>query len=90
MTDRMAHLRAGQRIFVFSLTAMLAIGNHPEVSIILPVAEGVPGASRDRHDPRGAGQGLRLDPACPGASAIAARGRVVIDDMYRRPSISDR
>ncbi len=69
---------------------MLAIGNHPEVSVILPVAEGVAVLAVIAMIRAVLVKAFASIQLAPVLSAIAARGRVVIDDLYRRPSISDR
>jgi uncharacterized membrane protein len=72
-------------VFVFCLTAALAIGNDPEVSVVLPVAEvvGVLAViALIRILLVRAFASIQLAPAL---SAIAARGRAVIDDLYRQP-----
>jgi uncharacterized membrane protein len=77
-------------IFVFSLTAMLAIGNHPEVSVILPITAGVAVLAVIALIRAVLVKAFASIQLAPVLSAIAAQGRVVIDDLYRRPSISDR
>jgi uncharacterized membrane protein len=77
-------------IFVFSVTAALAIGNDPEVSVILPAAEVVAvlaAIAMIRTLQVKAFTSIQLAPTL---SAIAARGRAVIDDLYRQPCASDR
>jgi uncharacterized membrane protein len=77
-------------IFVFSVTAALAIGNDPEVSVILPIAEVVAvlaAIALIRTLQVKAFASIQLAPTL---SAIAARGRAVIDDLYRQPCTSDR
>jgi uncharacterized membrane protein len=71
-------------VFVFSVTAALVIGNDPEVSVIVPAAEvvGVLAALALI-------QTLQLKAfasiqLAPTLSAIAARGRGVLDDLYPR------
>ena len=77
-------------IFVFSVTAALAIGNDPQVSVIVPAAEGVAvlaAIALIRTLQVRAFASIQLAPTL---SAIAARGRAVIDDLYRQPGTSDR
>ena len=77
-------------IFVFSVTAALAIGNDPKVSVILPAAEVVAvlaAIAMIRTLQVKAFASIQLAPTL---SAIAARGRAVIDDLYRQPGTSDR
>jgi len=77
-------------IFVFSVTAALAIGNDPEVSVVLPAAEVVAvlaAIALIRTLQVKAFASIQLAPTL---SAIAARGRAVIDDLYRQPCTSDR
>jgi uncharacterized membrane protein len=77
-------------IFVFSVTAALTIGNDPEVSVILPAAEVLAvlaAIAMIRTLQVKAFASIQLAPTL---SAIAARGRAVIDDLYRQPCTSDR
>jgi uncharacterized membrane protein len=77
-------------IFVFSVTAALAIGNDPEVSVILPAAEVaavLAAIALIRTLQVKAFASIQLAPTL---SAIAARGRAVIDALYRQPCASDR
>jgi uncharacterized membrane protein len=77
-------------IFVFSVTAALAIGNDPEVSVILPAAEVVAvlaAIALIRTLQVKAFASIQLARTL---SAIAARGRAVIDDLYRQPCIRNR
>jgi uncharacterized membrane protein len=77
-------------IFVFSVTAALAIGNEPRVSVILPAAEVVAvlaAIAMIRTLQVKAFASIQLAPTL---SAIATRGRAVIDNLYRQPCTSDR
>ncbi len=77
-------------VFVFSVTAALAIGNDPQVSVIVPAAEVVAvlvTLALIRTVVVKAFASVQLAPAL---SAIATRGRVIIDDLYRHPHTSDR
>jgi len=73
-------------VFVFSVTAALVIGNDPEVSVIVPAAEvaGVLAAlALIRALQVKAFASIQLAPTL---SAIAARGRGILDDLYPRPA----
>ncbi len=77
-------------VFVFSVTAALAIGNDTTVSVIVPTAEVVAvlvTLALIRTLVVKAFASIQLAPAL---SAIATRGRVTIDDLYRHPHTSDR
>ncbi len=77
-------------VFVFSVTAALAIGNDPKVPVIVPVAEVVAvlvTLALIRTLQVRAFASIQLAPTL---SAIAARGRVIIDELYRHPAGSDR
>ena len=77
-------------VFVFSVTAALAIGNDPKVSVIVPVSEVVAVLVTlvlIRTLVVKAFASIQLAPAL---SAIATRGRVTIDDLYRHPHASER
>ncbi len=77
-------------VFVFSVTAALAIGNDPQVSVIVPAAEVVAvlvTLALIRTVVVKAFASVQLAPAL---SAIATRGRVTIDELYRHPHTSDR
>jgi uncharacterized membrane protein len=77
-------------VFVFSVTAALAIGNDPKVSVVVPAAEVVAmlvTLALIRTLVVKAFASVQLAPAL---SAIAARGRITIDDLYRHPHASDR
>jgi uncharacterized membrane protein len=72
-------------VFVFSVTAALVIGNDPEVPVIVPAAEvaGVLAAiALIRALQVKAFASIQLAPTL---SAIAARGRGILDDLYPRP-----
>ena len=76
-------------VFVFSVTAALAVGNDPRVSVIVPVAEGIAMLVTlilIRTLLVKAFASIQLAPAL---SAIAAQGRIVIDELYRHPAASD-
>jgi len=77
-------------VFVFSVTAALAIGNDPKVPVIVPVAEVVAvlvTLALIRTLQVRAFASIQLAPTL---SAIAAQGRVIIDELYRHPAGSDR
>jgi uncharacterized membrane protein len=77
-------------VFVFSVTAALVIGNNPEVSVIVPAAEvaGVLAAiALIRALQVKAFASIQLAPTL---SAIAARGRGILDDLYPRPGPDSR
>jgi uncharacterized membrane protein len=72
-------------VFVFSVTAALVIGNDAEVSVIVPAAEvaGVLAAiALIRALQVKAFASIQLAPTL---SAIAARGRGILDELYPRP-----
>jgi uncharacterized membrane protein len=77
-------------VFVFSLTAALAIGNDPEVSVILPIAEVLAVLAALALIRTLVVRAFASIQLAPTLSLIAARGRVVIDDLYRQPCTSDR
>jgi uncharacterized membrane protein len=76
-------------VFVFSVTAALVIGNDPEVSVIVPVAE-VAGVLATlaliRTLQVKAFASIQLAPTL---SAIAAQGRAIFDDLYPPPGPDD-
>ena len=77
-------------VFVFSVTAALAIGNDQKVSVVVPTAEVVVvlvTLALIRTLVVKAFASIQLAPAL---SAIATQGRVTIDDLYRRPHAGDR
>jgi len=77
-------------VFVFSVTAALAIGNDSKVSVIVPVVEVVAvlvTLALIRTLQVRAFASIQLAPTL---SAIAAQGRVTIDELYRHPAGSDR
>jgi len=77
-------------LWVFSVTAALAIANDPKVSVIVPVGEVVMvlvALALIRALVVKAFASIQLAPAL---SAIAARGRTTIDDLYRRPRTGDK
>ncbi|HJY61561.1 MAG TPA: DUF2254 family protein, partial [Streptosporangiaceae bacterium] len=77
-------------VFVFSVTAALVIGNDPEVSVIVPAAEvaGVLAAiALIRALQVKAFASIQLAPTL---SAVAARGRGILDDLYPRPGTAAR
>ena len=76
-------------IFVFSVTAALVIGNDPQASVIVPAAEvaGVLAAlALIRTLQVKAFASIQLAPTL---SDIAARGRSILDDLYRQPGPGD-
>jgi uncharacterized membrane protein len=77
-------------VFVFSVTAALVIGNDPEVSVIVPAAEvaGVLAAiALIRALQVKAFASIQLAPTL---SAVAARGRGILDELYPRPGPAAR
>ena len=77
-------------VFVFSVTAALVIGNDPEVSVIVPAAEVIAvlaALALIRALQVKAFTSIQLAPTL---SAIAARGRGILDDLYPQPGPSDR
>ena len=77
-------------VFVFSVTAALVIGGQEKVSVIVPVAEVVAVLAAVvfmRGLQVKAFASLQLAPTL---SAIAGHGRVILDDLYRRPYAADR
>jgi len=77
-------------VFVFSVTAALVIGNDPEVSVIVPAAEVIAvlaAVALIRALQVKAFTSIQLAPTL---SAIAARGRGILDDLYPQPGPSDR
>ena len=76
-------------VFVFSVTAALVIGNDPEVSVIVPaveVAEVLAALALIRTLQVKAFASIQLAPTL---SAIAARGRSILDDLYPQPGPGD-
>jgi|SRR5450631_3185275 uncharacterized membrane protein len=76
-------------VWVFSVTAALAIGNDPKVSVIVPAVEVVAALvtlALVRTLVVKAFASIQLAPAL---SAIAAQGRDTIDDLYRLPRTRD-
>ena len=72
-------------VFVFSVTAALAIGNDPEVSVIVPAVEAAAvllTLALVRVLQVKAFTSIQLAPTL---AAIAAEGRGILDDLYRRP-----
>jgi uncharacterized membrane protein len=72
-------------VFVFSVTAALVIGNDPQVSVIVPameVAAVLLTVALMRVLQVRAFTSIQLAPAL---AAIAAEGRAILDDLYRRP-----
>ena len=77
-------------VFVFSVTAALVIGDHPQVSVIVPATEvaGVLAAlALIRTLQVKAFASIQLAPTL---SAIAAQGRGILDELYLRPGTADR
>jgi uncharacterized membrane protein len=77
-------------VFVFSVTAALAIGNDPQVSVIVPAAELIAvlaALALIRSLQVKAFASIQLAPTL---SAIAARGRGILDDLYPRPGPGGR
>jgi uncharacterized membrane protein len=77
-------------VFVFSVTAALVIGNDTEVSVIVPATEvaGVLAAiALIRSLQVKAFASIQLAPTL---SAIAARGRGILDELYPRPGPDSR
>ena len=76
-------------VWVFSVTAALAIANDPKVSVVVPVAEVVTvlvTLALIRTMVVKAFASVQLAPAL---SAIAAHGRTTIDDLYHRSRTGD-
>ncbi len=73
-------------VFVFSVTSALAIGNKPEVSVIVPDCGGSSLCSLAVALMRGpAGEGLHVTSSWVSTlAAIAAEGHGILDDRYRR------
>jgi len=72
-------------VFVFSITAALVIGNDPQVSVIVPaveVAAVLAVVALMRVLQLRAFASIQLAPTL---AAIAAEGRGILDDLYRRP-----
>jgi uncharacterized membrane protein len=72
-------------VFVFSVTAALAIGNDPQVSVIVPAVEVTAvllTVALMRVLQMKAFTSIQLAPTL---AAIAAEGRAILDDLYRRP-----
>ena len=72
-------------VFVFSVTTALVIGNDEKVSVIVPAAEVVAvliALALIRSLQMKAFTSIQLAPTL---SAIAAQGRDILDDLYRRP-----
>ena len=77
-------------VFVFSVTAALAIGNDPQVSVIVPAAELIAvlaALALIRALQVKAFASIQLAPTL---SAIAARGLGTLDDLYPRPGPGGR
>ena len=77
-------------VFVFSVTSALAIGNKPEVSVIVPAAEVaamLAALAMLRTLQVRAFASIQLAPTL---AAIATRGREIIDDLYPRPDPAGR
>jgi uncharacterized membrane protein len=77
-------------VFVYSVTAALAIGNDPKVSVIVPAAEVIAvlaSLALIRTLQVKAFTSIQLAPTL---SAIAAQGRGILDDLYARPGPADR
>ena len=76
-------------VFVFSITAALTIGDEPEVSVIVPITEVaavLASVVMIRAMQLKAFASIQLAPTL---SAIAVRGRRVLDDLYPRPEVAD-
>ena len=76
-------------VWMFSVTAALAIGNDARVTVILPVVEVAAvlvTLAMIRTLQARAFVSIQLAPML---SAIAAKGRVIIDDLYRHPCSAD-
>src|SRR5580692_7705129 len=77
-------------VFVFSVTSALVIGNDPEVSVIVPAVEVIAvlaAVALIRALQVKAFASIQLAPTL---SAIAARGRGILDDLYPQPGPSGR
>jgi uncharacterized membrane protein len=76
-------------VFVFSVTSALVIGNHPKVSVIVPVVEVAVvllTVALMRTLQTRAFTSIQLAPTL---AAIAAEGRGILDDLYRRPCTTE-
>jgi uncharacterized membrane protein len=76
-------------VFVFSVTAALVIGNDPQVSVIVPaveVAAVLLTVALMRVLQVRAFTSIQLAPTL---AAIAAEGRAILDDLYRRPCTAE-
>ena len=76
-------------VWVFSVTAALAIGNDPKVSVIVPAAEVVAVLATLALIRTLQVRAFASIQLAPTLSAIAGQGRVTIDDLYRHPRTSD-
>jgi hypothetical protein len=81
----MADIRLRRRVFVFSVTTALVIGDQQKVSVIVPAAEVVavlaaPALIRTLQVKAFASIQL-----APTLSAIAGQGRGILEDLYPRP-----
>ena len=72
-------------VFVFSVTAALVIGNDPQVSVIVPVAEVVAVLSALAMIRALQVKAFASIQLAPTLSAIGAQGRAILDDLYPRP-----
>ena len=77
-------------VFVFSVTAALAIGNDQKVSVIVPAAEVVAVLATLALSRTLVVKAFASIQLAPALSAIAARGRNTLDDLYRHSHASGR
>ena len=76
-------------VWVFSVTAALAIGNDTKVSVIVPIVEVVAALATLALIRTLLVKAFASIQLAPALSAIAAQGRATIDDLYRHPRTSD-
>ncbi|MGO9503197.1 MAG: DUF2254 family protein [Streptosporangiaceae bacterium] len=76
-------------VWVFSVTAALAIGNDSKVSVIVPIIEVVAVLATLALIRTLLVKAFASIQLAPALSAIAAQGRATIDDLYRHPRTSD-
>ena len=76
-------------VFVFSVSAALAIGNDPEVSVIVPAAEVIAVLATLALIRALQVKAFASIQLAPTLSAIAARGGGILDDLYPQPGPSD-
>ena len=77
-------------VFVFSVTAALVIGDQQKVSVIVPAAEVVAVLAAIAMIRALQAKAFASIQLAPTLSALAGRGRGIIDDLYPRPCTADR